>query len=94
MKTSLPQFKTGPVVYTPGAKAAIDSVPDHLSAYLWRHTTGDWGDLCNVDKKENDYAVERHLRIFSVYVLSDATKIWIITEADRSSTTVLLPSEY
>ena len=56
--------------------------------------SGDWGDVCEEDRKENEFSLENHLRLFSVYHLGDGTKIWIITEADRSVTTILLPSEY
>jgi hypothetical protein len=61
--------------------------------YLARHVTGDWGDLSADDKKENDYSVTRSLRIFSAYGTGDS-KLWIITEADRSVTTILRPDEY
>lgn len=58
-----------------------------------RHATGDWGDLCEEDKAHNDYALENGERIFSAYENAD-TKIWIITEWDRSYTTILFPEEY
>lgn len=58
-----------------------------------RHASGDWGDLCEEDKAYNDYAVENGERIFSAYENED-TKIWIITEHDRSVTTILFPDEY
>lgn len=58
-----------------------------------RHATRDWGDLCEEDKAYNDYAVENGERVFSSYENGD-TKIWIITEWDRSYTTILLPEEY
>ena len=56
--------------------------------------TGDWGCVCDEDKQENEFSVDKDLRIFSAYRLKDETKIWVITESDRSATTVLLPSEY
>lgn len=62
---------------------------------LQRHASGDWGDLSEEDKKENEYALGRHLRLFSAYERPPLfPKIWIITEADRSVTTILFPSEY
>ena len=62
--------------------------------FINRHVTGDWGDVCDEDAMENDLSAENGFRIFSVYCLEDGTKIWVITEADRSTTTILLPSEY
>jgi hypothetical protein len=61
---------------------------------LQRHAKGDWGDLSEEDKKENEYSLRRRLRLFSVYERPPLPKIWIITEADRSLTTVLFPEEY
>jgi len=61
---------------------------------LKRHASGDWGDLCEEDKRENEYALGKYLRLFSSYTYDDSRRIWIITEADRSSTTVLFPDEY
>ena len=58
------------------------------------HSQGDLGDLGEENKSENEFSVGKELRIFSAYHLKDETKIWIITESDRSSTTVLLRSEY
>ena len=60
---------------------------------LNRHASGDWGDLETEDKKENDHSLDKYLRIFSAYK-SNNGKIWIITEADRSATTMLFPDEY
>ena len=59
-----------------------------------RYITGDWGDMTDDDKKENDFSLDKHLRIFASYKYKDDVKIWIITEADRSSTTILFPDEY
>ena len=61
---------------------------------LGRHTNSDWGDCCPEDWRENDFAVDKYLRLFSVYHDRSGTKFWIITEADRSATTILLPDEY
>lgn len=90
------KFAMGPLVATPGALAAlqkIDGSDAKLIALIRRHATGDWGDLDAEDKRANDRAVKFGTRIFSAYVI-DGVKFWIITEADRSSTTVLLPDEY
>jgi len=61
---------------------------------LQRHARGDWGDLSEEDKKENEYSLNQHLRLLSAYERPPLPKIWIITEADRSLTTVLFPEEY
>ncbi|WP_448620067.1 hypothetical protein [Geodermatophilus sp. URMC 65] len=60
---------------------------------LLRHVQGDWGDLDEEDKQENEFSVLRHLRILSAYKVGEG-KLWVITEADRSVTTILLPEEY
>jgi hypothetical protein len=62
--------------------------------FLNRHRAGDWGDLSAEDRQANDAAVTESGRILSAYTLRDGTRIWIITEADRTSTCVLLPEEY
>lgn len=83
-------FPLGLVVATPGA---ID-LGINFSPYLHRHQCGDWGDLDAEDKAENNFSLQNGLRILSAYQAPDGAKFWIITEADRSATTVLLPSEY
>ncbi len=90
-----PLFTLGHVVATPGALAAIGVSGDDLSTYLRRHQSGDWGEIDAHDRKENKLALEQGFRLMSVYTLSiTGAKIWIITEADRSSTCILLPEEY
>lgn len=97
-----PLFELGQVVATPGAIDALARTDEHAAKYLARHLSGDWGDLGDEDKALNDRSVanpkDRHGfctgRIFSAYRLSDGTKIWVITEDDRSATTILLPEEY
>lgn len=84
------KFDLGQVVATPGALAAIGYFPNDL---LTRHESGDWGEVSIEDQIENNKAIANGLRILSVYTVA-GTKIWVITEADRSSTTVLLPEEY
>lgn len=61
---------------------------------LGRHQSGDWGDLSAEDIKENEFSVKEGFRLLSAYKLETGVKVWVITEADRSVTTILLPSEY
>ncbi len=89
-----PLFALGQVVATPGALAAMTQLDIAPLALIHRHVTGDWGDLGAEDQQENRLALRSDLRIFSSYRISASVKIWIITEADRSSTTLLLPNEY
>ena len=85
-----PRFPVGRTVATPGAIAlGID-----LAAYMRRHHCGDWGDLCDEDKQANEDALIHGDRILSHYKLAGSKRLYIITEADRSSTCVLLPEEY
>ena len=88
------KFALGRIVATPGALKALEDADESAIPYLARHVLGDWGELSDDDKAENDFSVTRDLRILSAYKLSSGVKIWIITEADRSSTCILLPREY
>lgn len=88
------RFQLGRLVATPGALEALQNAGQDAIEFIYRHQRGDWGNLSEGDKRENEFSVDRELRIFSAYHLKDEAKIWIITEADRSATTVLLPSEY
>jgi hypothetical protein len=88
------RFKPGQVVETPGALAALEASGESLLDYLRRHLSGDWGDLKPEDQRENEFSLKVGLRIMSVYKLKTGVTIWAITEADRSSTCVLLPEEY
>ena len=89
-----PLFNLGQVVATPGALEALETANQDASALLQRHVTGDWGDVPPEDAKENAFSVSHDLRILSAYTLATGETVWIITEADRSATTFLLPSEY
>jgi hypothetical protein len=89
-----PLFDLGHIVGTPGALDALQDAGQDPGRFLLRHVTGDWGDLDDEDKRENALSVQRGFRVFSAYELSNGVKIWLITEADRSCTTYLLPSEY
>lgn len=91
---SQPLFALGSVYATPGALAALASRSLEPAAFLARHVTGDWGVLDENDTTENQFALEHGTRILSSYPLDDGENLWIITEADRSSTTLLLPDEY
>ncbi len=87
-------FCWGQIVATPGALEALRVNEQTASEFLIRHVRGDWGCLCAEDKQANDEALADDLRILSAYRLNDGVRIWVITECDRSVTTVLLPEEY
>ena len=87
-------FPLGQVVATPGALAALRETGENAGTFLSRHEKGDWGEICADDWKLNDEALRCGDRLVSSFSLKDGTKIWIITEADRLVTTVLLPEEY
>lgn len=87
-----PKFPLGQVVITPAALEAVD--PEDVRKCLARHAAADWGDLCAEDRNENVIALRNELRIHSVYRDRKGVKFWIITEADRSSTCILLPTDY
>ena len=89
-----PRFPLGQVVATPGALEAIEAAGQTPIEFIARHHVGDWGDLDEEDKQENELSVEQGYRILSAYQTNDHIKIWVITEADRSVTTLLLPAEY
>ena len=85
-------FPLGQTVITPGAIAVLANT-DVLNA-LALHAAGDWGDVCSEDRFANDEALRTGARLLSAYRTCDGVKFWIITEADRSVTTILLPEEY
>ena len=87
-------FELGRIVATPGALQALEAAGQQPAEFLDRHVSGDWGELEDEDKQENDFSLRNDLRILSAYTTSAGEKIWIITEADRSATTLLLPNEY
>ncbi len=90
-----PLFSLGQVVATPGALAALEKAGQSPQEFLSRHVRGEWGDLCEEDRKENQLSLERGFRLLSSYPTNAGdTKVWVITEADRSVTTILLPEEY
>jgi hypothetical protein len=87
-------FKPGQVVATPGAIEAMESNNRQSIDLLTRHLSGDWGVIPKEDAEANQWAFENGERILSSYPLEDGSRIWIITEWDRSVTTFLLPEEY
>ena len=87
-------FLPGVVVATPAVLEAFREAKEDPLPYLHRHLLGDWGDIDEFDKLQNESALENDYRLLSAYVLQNGTRVWIITEADRSSTCVLLPSDY
>ena len=89
-----PRFALGQVVATPGAIKALQEAGETPLLLLRRHQIGDWGDVPPEDAQENELSVAQGFRILSAYTLTTAVKIWLLTEADRSVTTVLLPQEY
>jgi hypothetical protein len=89
-----PLFGLGQIVGTPGAVDALEEAEQNPFELLVRHVTGDWGDLEDEDKKENELSVKQGFRILSAYNLDTDVKVWVITEWDRSVTTILLPEEY
>ena len=89
-----PLFPLGRTVATPGALDALDLAGVAPGALLDRHERGDWGELGEEDRWMNAEALSAGGRLLSAYALPDDTRVWIITEADRSATTPLLPQEY
>lgn len=88
------RFNLGRVCGTPGALKAISEAGQDPFEFLSRHQLGDWGELCEEDRRENEYSLKHGLRLLSAYRTANGVKIWVITEADRSLTTILLPEEY
>ena len=84
----------GRILATPGALNLLDRHALNATELLWRHQHGDWGEVSPHDALLNTHAVRAGLRILSSYTVTLGEKLWIITEADRSVTTLLLPSEY
>ena len=88
------KFPLGQVVATPGALEALKDSGQRPADFLDRHARGDWGSVCDEDKRLNDAALVDGSRLLSAYTTLKGTKLWIISEADRSSTCLLLPEEY
>lgn len=94
MRINKPKFSLGQTVGTPAALEAISEAGQTPAVFLRRHQGGDWGDVCEEDAEANELALQDGSRIFSVYHTKDNVKLYVITEADRSATTILLPEEY
>jgi len=90
------KFSLGRIVVTRGVNDCM-VIDTSFSLFIWeslkRHANCDWGELSTEDKRENDLSLDKGLRLFSAYRQGDFT-IWVITEADRSTTTILFPEEY
>jgi hypothetical protein len=91
---TIPLFPSGRLVATPRALALLEQINKAPLEFLSRHLRGDWGDLCHEDKTENELGLKYGFRLMSSYPIADTEKLWVITEADRSVTTLLLPEEY
>ncbi|MBR9802479.1 hypothetical protein GYB59_12695 [bacterium] len=89
-----PRFTLGSVVATPGALDAMQAAGQTAMELLQRHVVLDPGELDEEDQQTNEEAVTNGDRVFSSFLLKDGTKLWVITEADRSSTCLLLPDEH
>ncbi len=89
---SLMKFPLGRIVATPGVLGTVSN--QDIVRSLGRHQSGDWGDVCPPDREANDGSLTEAGRLFSVYHTTSGVKFWIITEWDRSVTTVLLPEDY
>jgi hypothetical protein len=94
VQREVPLFPLGQLVATPGALRALQRGEQSPIEFINRHVRGDWGELDEEDQRENDFSVQYGYRILSAYTTSAGETIWIITEADRSATTFLLPEEY
>jgi len=92
-----PKFDLGQIVMTSGVAEQVASdtpFAQFVTQSLKRHANADWGEMSEEDKKENDYSLGKRLRLFSAYEKKPFPKLWVITEADRSATTILFPEEY
>jgi hypothetical protein len=87
-------FPFGQIVATPRALAVLEKAGQQPGEFLARHGSGDWGDLDEHDHRENQLSLERGFRLLSCYRTAANERLWVITESDRSVTTLLLPEEY
>jgi hypothetical protein len=86
------KFRLGHIVSTPNALARLTQ--DDILAGIQRHQAGDWGDMPEEDREENELSLQQGFRLLSIYRSVSGFTFWIITEADRSVTTVLMPEDY
>jgi hypothetical protein len=94
MEMGMALFSTGRIMATPGALDALSASTQSAAEFLHRHMNGDWGELDAHDAAENQFSLENGFRLLSSYIMANGQKLWIVTEADRSLTTILLPEEY
>lgn len=87
-------FQLGSLVITPGAITALAEAGQRPETFLGRHASGDWGEVWRGDEHANEVALRENLRLLSAYRTTRGVTLWVVTEADRSSTCILLPSEY
>ena len=88
------RFPLGRVVATPGALEALEKAGQLPEEFLDRHSQGDWGELDSHDIRENEISLQSGFRLLSSYTTAAGDRLWVITEADRSATTLLLPEQY
>ncbi|NLE38090.1 MAG: hypothetical protein GX621_08715 [Pirellulaceae bacterium] len=88
------RFRLGATLATPGALDALAEAEQDVGELLARHARGDWGDVDDEDKQANEAALADGARLLSTYTTKAGATLWVITEADRSATTILLPDEY
>ena len=93
-RLSGPRFELGRIIVTPGALAALDAAGQASAEFLSRHQRGDWGEVYVADKQENEFALKYGFRLAASYQTAKGEELMIVTEADRSATTILLPEEY
>ena len=86
------KFPMGQIVATPGAIEVMED--GEITRLLQRHESGDWGEVSKDDWQSNDFSLRDRTRLLSAYTTQSGTRVWVITEADRSATTCLLPEEY
>ncbi len=91
-KLCLAKFRLGHIVSTPNALSQLTQ--EDILTGIQRHQAGDWGEVDEHDRMENELSLQKGFRLLSVYHAGNGVKFWIITEADRSATTVLLPEDY
>ena len=89
-----PAFELGQILATPGALAVLKKAGQQPGEFLTHHVNREWGDLDEEERKENEYSLEHGFRLLSSYRTNAGDRLWIITEADRSVTTLLVPEEY
>ncbi len=93
-KAGAARLPLGRLFLTPGAMGALEEAGQSSQDFISRHARLEQGELCDEDHRENLFSVDKALRIFSAFRTATGKKLWVITEADRSTTTLLLPSEY